>query len=295
MSILGKCALVVMACALGAATVSTGVAVADAPKAPWKEVTERKSHEIAVAIGLVPAKSSPQQCTDTLVLRADQRIALTWKTRWGLKPEREGVCGDRQPIAGDDFAYTSGYLSLRGADGTWSVIQDMAAPDCRALERALVDANVGIDGILAVIGQVVRLSPLKKCKLTIVDDQTPWRSGSVSKMRGVAVQTGAAPSVDFPDRCYTVDLLRVDPRVAILSKTRWGARPEQYRSCGMWESFARPIAVWDGARWKRIDDTYTADCSGLDAALRAHGVPQAGIDQVLKTTLGYSTGTCQDL
>jgi hypothetical protein len=213
-------------------------------------------------------------------------------TEWGAKPERNGACGDRKPLAGDDAGYTTGYLSLQSAEGNFTVITDMAAPECTPLERALVDAGLDVKAIIEVIGQVVRLSPLEKCKLTIVDDQTPWRAGSTAKMRAVARDVGAAPIKNFPDRCYSVSLLRVDPRVAVLRKTTWGNDPAQYEKCGNWESFAAPIAVWDGTRWKQVSDTYTSECSALRASLASYGVPQAGIDEVLSLTLGGTTGNC---
>ena len=136
------------------------------------------------------------------------------------------------------------------------------------------------------------LSPLKKCTLTIIDDQLPWRAGSKAKMRAVARDIKAAPIKDFPDRCYTVSLLRVDPRVAVLRKTAWGKDPAQHETCGYWEPFAAPIAVWDGARWKQVSDTYTTECSALRASLASYGVPTAGIDEVLSLTLGVSVGNC---
>ena len=271
---------------------AAGPASAAPTKAPWKNLPDRQSHAIAVDIGLVPSAASPQNCTDTLQLRSDKRIALTWISTWGLKPEREGACGDRQPLPGADMTYTSGFLALRGADGTWSPIVDMADPDCYSMEKALADADVDIDSIMAAISQVVRLSPLKKCKLTIVDDQTPWREGSTKKMRAVANDVGAAPREDFPSRCYSLSLLRVDPRVAILTKTRWGAKPEQYGDCGNWEPYVRPIAIWNGNQWVKVDDTYSGDCSGIRSTLRSYGVPESGIDEVISRTLGGSTNSC---
>jgi hypothetical protein len=225
-------------------------------------------------------------------LRADKRVALTWVTEWGAKPERNGACGDRKPLAGDDAGHTSGYLSLQNAEGNFTVVTDMAAPECTPLERALVDAGLDVKAIIEVMSQVVNLSPLEKCKLTIVDDQTPWRAGSKAKMRAVARDVGAAPIKNFPDRCYSVSLLRVDPRVAVLRKTTWGNDPAQYEKCGNWESFAAPIAVWNGSRWKQVSDTYTTECSALRASLASYGVPQAGIDEVLSLTLGESVGNC---
>ncbi len=288
----GKCAAVALSLALASTAFVASTAHADESKSPWKIITRDASHEIAVAIGLVPDASSPVNCTKSLLFRADKRVALTWMTEWGAKPERDGACGDRKPLAGDGLSYTAGYLSLRGAGDTWTVIADMAAPECTPLERALVDAGLDVKEVMAVIGQVVRLSPLEKCKLTIVDDQTPWRMGSTAKMRAVARDVGAAPIKDFPDRCYSVSLLRVDPRVAILSKTRWGGDPAQHEKCGYWEPFAAPIAVWDGRQWKQVSDTYTTECSALRASLASYGVPSAGIDEVLSLTLGESTGNC---
>jgi len=267
-------------------------AAADEQKAGWKAINRVASHAIAVAIGLVPDASSPVNCTQTLLFRADKRVALTWVTDWGAKPEREGACGDRKSLADDDLGYTSGYLSLQNADGKWTVVTDMAAPECTPLERALVDAGLDVKEVIDVMSQVVDLSLLKKCKLTIVDDQTPWRAGSKAKMRAVARDVGAAPIKNFPDRCYSVSLLRIDPRVAILRKTAWGKDPAQHEKCGYWESFAAPIAVWDGTRWKQVSDTYTSECSALRASLASYGVPQAGIDEVLSLTLGESVGNC---
>jgi len=283
-----------LACAaLIAAPLSLGAAsAADESKAPWKQLSDRQSHEVAVDIGLVPSAASPQRCTQTLVLRQDKRIALTWVSNWGLKPDRDGACGDRQPVDKDNGNSTTGFLALKASDGTWSPIQDLAEPDCLSLERALVDAGLDIDAILAVTSQVVRLSPLTKCKLTIVDDQTPWRSASTKKTRAVATDIKAAPIKDFPDRCYELSLLRADSRVGILSKTRWGAKVEQVDTCGAWESFARPIVIWTGNRWKQLDDVYTTECSALSATLRSYGVPQSGIDRVLAQTLGGTTGSC---
>jgi len=288
----GKCAAVALSLALASSAFVASTAHADEPKSTWKNITRDASHEIAVAIGLVPDASSPVNCTKSLLFRADKRVALTWVTEWGAKPERDGACGDRKPLGDDDAGYTTGYLSLRGAGDTWTVITDMAAPECTPLERALVNAGLDVNAVTAVISQVVRLSPLEKCKLTIVDDQTPWRAGSKAKMRAVARDVGAAPITDFPDRCYSVSLLRVDPRVAILRKTRWGGDPAQYETCGNWERFASPIAVWDGRRWKQVSDTYTTECSALRASLASYGVPSEGIDEVLSLTLGESVGNC---
>jgi hypothetical protein len=288
----GKCAAVALSLALASSAFAASTAHADESKSPWKIITRGASHAIAVAIGLVPDASSPVNCTKSVLFRADKRVALTWVTEWGAKPERDGACGDRKPLAGDGLSYTAGYLSLRGADGTWTVITDMAAPECTPLERALVDAGLDVKEVMAVIYQVVSLSPLEKCKLTIVDDQTPWRAGSKAKMRAVARDVGAAPIKDFPDRCYSVSLLRVDPRVAILNKTAWGKGPAQYERCGYWESFSAPIAVWDGRRWKQVSDTYTTECSALRASLASYGVPSAGIDEVLSLTLGGASGNC---
>ena len=288
----GKVMAAALSLALASSAFAASAAHADAPKSEWKSITPDASHAIAVAIGLVPDASSPVNCTKTLLFRPDKRVALTWVTEWGAKPERDGACGDRKPLDGDGLSETAGYLSLRGADGTWTVITDMAAPECTPLERALVDAGLDVKAVMAVIGQVVRLSPLEKCKLTIVDDQTPWRAGSKAKMRAVARDVGAAPIKDFPDRCYSVSLLRVDPRVAILSKTAWGKDPAQYETCGYWESFLAPIAVWDGRRWKKVSVIYTTECSALRASLASYGVPSAGIDEVLSLTLGGSTGDC---
>lgn len=278
--------------ALASSAFAASTAHADEPKSTWKNVTRDASHAIAVAIGLVPDASSPVNCTKSLLFRADKRVALTWVSEWGAKPERDGACGDRKPLADDDAGYTTGYLSLRGADDAWTVITDMAAPECTPLERALVDAGLNVEAVMAVISQVVSLSPLEKCKLTIVDDQTPWRAGSKAKMRAVARDVGAAPITDFPDRCYSVSLLRVDPRVAILRKTSWGGDPAQHEKCGYWERFAAPIAVWDGRRWKQVSDTYTTECSALRASLASYGVPSTGIDEVLSLTLGESVGNC---
>jgi hypothetical protein len=111
-------------------------------------------------------------------------------------------------------------------------------------------------------------------------------------MRAVARDVGAAPIKNFPDRCYSVSLLRVDPRVAVLRKTTWGNDPAQYEKCGNWEWFAAPIAVWNGSRWKQVSDTYTTECSALRATLASYGVPQAGIDEVLSLTLGESVDNC---
>lgn len=288
----GKFVAAALSLALASSAFAASTAYADEPKSPWKNVTRDASHAIAVATGLVPDASSPVNCTKSLLFRADKRVALTWVTEWGAKPERDGACGDRKPLAGDGLSYTSGYLSLSGAGDTWTVITDMAAPECTPLERALVDAGLDVKEVMAVIGQVVRLSPLEKCKLTIVDDQTPWRSGSTAKMRAVARDVGAAPIKDFPNRCYSVSLLRVDPRVAILSKTTWGSDPAQHEKCGYWETFSAPISVWDGRRWKQVSDTYTTECSALRASLASYGVPSAGIDEVLSLTLGESSGNC---
>ena len=288
----GKVVAAGLSIALASSAFAASAAYADAPKSGWKTITRDASHVIAVAIGLVPDASSPVNCTKSLVFRGDKRVALTWVTEWGAKPERNGACGDRTPLAGDDAGYTTGYLSLQSAEGNFTVITDMAAPECTPLERALVDAGLDVKAIMEVIGQVVRLSPLEKCKLTIVDDQTPWRAGSTAKMRAVARDVGAAPIKNFPDRCYSVSLLRVDPRVAVLRKTTWGNDPAQYEKCGNWESFAAPIAVWDGTRWKQVSDTYTSECSALRASLASYGVPQAGIDEVLSLTLGGTTGNC---
>ena len=288
----GKVVAAALSIALASSAFAASAAYADAPKSGWKAITRDGSHAIAVAIGLVPDASSPVNCTKSLVFRGDKRVALTWVTEWGAKPERNGACGDRKPLAGDDAGYTTGYLSLQSAEGNFTVITDMAAPECTPLERALVDAGLDVKAIMEVIGQVVRLSPLEKCKLTIVDDQTPWRAGSTAKMRAVARDVGAAPIKNFPDRCYSVSLLRVDPRVAVLRKTTWGNDPAQYEKCGNWESFAAPIAVWNGSRWKQVSDTYTTECSALRASLASYGVPQAGIDEVLSLTLGGTTGNC---
>ena len=288
----GKVVAAGLSIALASSAFAASAAYADAPKYGWKAITRDGSHAIAVAIGLVPDASSPVNCTKSLVFRGDKRVALTWVTEWGAKPERNGACGDRKPLAGDDAGYTTGYLSLQNAEGNFTVVTDMAAPECTPLERALVDAGLDVKAIMEVIGQVVRLSPLEKCKLTIVDDQTPWRAGSTAKMRAVARDVGAAPIKNFPDRCYSVSLLRVDPRVAVLRKTMWGNDPAQYEKCGYWEWFAAPIAVWDGTRWKQVSDTYTSECSALRASLASYGVPQAGIDEVLSITLGGTTGNC---
>ena len=288
----GKVVAAGLSIALASSAFAASAAYADAPKSGWKAITRDGSHAIAVAIGLVPDASSPVNCTKSLVFRGDKRVALTWVTEWGAKPERNGACGDRTPLAGDDAGYTTGYLSLQSAEGNFTVITDMAAPECTPLERALVDAGLDVKAIMEVIGQVVRLSPLEKCQLTIVDDQTPWRAGSTAKMRAVARDVGAAPIKNFPDRCYSVSLLRVDPRVAVLRKTTWGNDPAQYEKCGNWESFAAPIAVWNGSRWKQVSDTYTTECSALRATLASYGVPQAGIDEVLSLTLGGTTGNC---
>jgi hypothetical protein len=288
----GKVVAAGLSIALASSAFAASAAYADEPKTGWKTITRDASHVIAVAIGLVPDASSPVNCTKSLVFRGDKRVALTWVTEWGAKPERNGACGDRTPLAGDDAGYTTGYLSLQSAEGNFTVITDMAAPECTPLERALVDAGLDVKAIMEVIGQVVRLSPLEKCKLTIVDDQTPWRAGSTAKMRAVARDVGAAPIKNFPDRCYSVSLLRVDPRVAVLRKTTWGNDPAQYEKCGNWEWFAAPIAVWNGSRWKQVSDTYTTECSALRATLASYGVPQAGIDEVLSLTLGGTTGNC---
>jgi hypothetical protein len=288
----GKVVAAGLSIALASSAFAASAAHADAPKSGWKAITRDGSHAIAVAIGLVPDASSPVNCTKSLVFRGDKRVALTWVTEWGAKPERNGACGDRKPLAGDDAGHTSGYLSLQNAEGNFTVVTDMAAPECTPLERALVDAGLDVKAIIEVMSQVVNLSPLEKCKLTIVDDQTPWRAGSTAKMRAVARDVGAAPIKNFPDRCYSVSLLRVDPRVAVLRKTTWGNDPAQYEKCGYWEWFAAPIAVWDGTRWKQVSDTYTSECSALRATLASYGVPQAGIDEVLSITLGGTTGNC---
>jgi hypothetical protein len=292
MRITGKLVAAALSITLASSAFAASTGHADEPKTGWKTITRDASHVIAVAIGLVPDASSPVNCTKSLVFRGDKRVALTWVSEWGAKPERDGACGERKPLAGDDAGHTSGYLSLQNADGTRTVITDMAAPECTPLERALVDAGLDVTAIMEVIGQVVNLSPLKKCKLTIVDDQTPWRAGSTAKMRAVARDVGAAPIKNFPDRCYSVSLLRVDPRVAVLRKTTWGNDPAQYEKCGNWEWFAAPIAVWNGSRWKQVSDTYTTECSALRASLASYGVPQAGIDEVLSITLGGTTGNC---
>lgn len=289
---IGKVVAASLSLALASSAFAASAAHADAPKSAWKNITRDASHAIAVAIGLVPDASSPVNCTKSLMFRADKRVALTWVTEWGAKPERDGACGDRKPLAGDGLSYTSGYLSLRGADDAWTVITDMAAPECTPLERALVDAGLDVKAVMAVISQVVRLSPLEKCKLTIVDDQTSWRAGSKAKMRAVARDVGAAPIKNFPDRCYSLSLLRVDPRVAVLRKTTWGNDPAQHEKCGNWEWFAAPIAVWNGSRWTQVSDTYTTECSALRASLASYGVPSAGIDEVLSLTLGESVGNC---
>ena len=288
----GKVVAAGLSIALASSAFAASAAYADEPKTGWKTITRDASHVIAVAIGLVPDASSPVNCTKSLVFRGDKRVALTWVTAWGAKPERNGACGERKPLAGDDAGHTSGYLSLQSAEGNFTVITDMAAPECTPLERALVDAGLDVKAIIEVMSQVVRLSPLEKCKLTIVDDQTPWRAGSTAKMRAVARDVGAAPIKNFPDRCYSVSLLRVDPRVAVLRKTTWGNDPAQYEKCGNWEWFAAPIAVWNGSRWKQVSDTYTTECSALRASLASYGVHQAGIDEVLSLTLGESVGNC---
>lgn len=292
MRLRGTALAAALALSLTTLAVATTPAAADEQKGGWKAINREASHAIAVAIGLVPDASSPVNCTKTLLYRADKRVALTWVTEWGAKPEREGACGDRKPLAGDDAPYNSGYLSLRNADGTWTVITDMAAPECTPLERALVDAGLDVKQVIDVMSQVVNLSLLTKCKLTIIDDQTPWRAGSKAKMRAVARDIKAAPIKDFPDRCYTVSLLRIDPRVAVLRKTAWGKDPAQHETCGYWEPYAAPIAVWDGARWKQVSDTYTTECSALRASLASYGVPEAGIDEVLSLTLGESVNAC---
>lgn len=292
MTMSAKLAATALALALVPSAFAAGAAHADASKSTWKNATAKASHKIAVEVGLVPDSSSPVKCTRTLLLRQDKRVALTWISPWGADAERNGVCGDRTPLPGPGNTYTSGYLSLKGADDAWTPIVDMAAPECTPLERQLVDAGLDVKAVMNVIDQVVRLSPLQKCKLTIIDKQTPWRTGSAKKARAVATDVGAAPIKDFPDRCYSVSLLRADSRVAILYKTKWGAKSEQYETCGAWERYSAPIAVWDGTRWQQVSDTYTGDCQGLRTSLQSYGVPSEGIDEVISVTLGGSTGSC---
>ena len=104
----GKIVAAALSITLASSAFAASAAHAEEPKTGWKAITRDASHVIAVAIGLVPDASSPVNCTKSLLFRGDKGVALTWVTEWGAKPERDGACGDRKPLAGDDASYITG-------------------------------------------------------------------------------------------------------------------------------------------------------------------------------------------